>query len=161
MTDYTDADKSLPPNYDKEFVRTVQIPRNPNRLDSTLDTYTLDVRPLLYVTDKNIEFIITHLPAWYASIHQMAWKAGVFAKAWRNKAIKQAIDTKGCSRAEAKAEHIYENHDFVKWESQAQWLERMAKALSDITKPLIQTYSVNLRRLFGEGMAPYHNTNES
>jgi len=153
-TSWQAAIPSLPQGFDDMLKRTVKIPRNPNRLDSTFDEYTLDLRPLFVVHEGSVDFILSHLPAWWATINTMAWRASTFAKVWRNKAVANAIMKYGCSPALAKSDYIHEDHDYVVWEAQAEWLERMSKALGDVSLKLIQTYSANMRRQFQAGMSP-------
>lgn len=156
MTTWQEYDQSLPHGFDTELVRTVRIPRTPNRLDSSYDEYTLDMRNLFIINEQTIDFLLSHIPAWWATINQYAWRASTHAKVWKLKAIDKAIQQYGCSRTEAKSDFIHADHDYIVWEGQAQWLERMAKALSDVNMKLLQTYSANMRQQFQGGMSPYH-----
>jgi len=153
---FWDHDPSLPPVFDHVHVKEIFVPESPHKVNSTGYTVVLDIRPLFVISDQNLNWLLSHIPAWYSTLYYLAWKVGTYAKVKKGIAINNAISHHGCTAAQAKSDHIHTDPDYVKVQDQAEWLDRMAKAVHELLFKGTQTYSANRRREYDPGMAPAH-----
>lgn len=140
----------LPPGYEHECQRQVCIPRYPNAplRPNSHDTYIVDVSHWLAVIDGFHEEQLKYATAWWGTLSYWQWVSENAAKAVAHRRMQFYLETSGESRSYIREFLLPQDHDYVYWKSQSEWLKSKVEAIGKAIETL-RSYNANLRASFG------------